>query len=113
MLNELLTFAVKQRLEPPQFLEPPQSVEILEASSASLVCTARGHPIPNMKWYKDEKVVSDTEYITLCEEDVGNLTKKSEMILTNASIPIHDGKYTVEASSEAGSVVHDVNVTGM
>lgn len=110
----LFDLLVLDRLEPPEFIEVPESQEILKGTLASFACKARGKPTPKINWYKDGKKISRLERLLslLNRDDPEKLEAQSEMKLTNAVPLINDGVYTVEAINEAGSVKHEVNLVG-
>ena len=105
---------MKDRLEPPEFVQSPESLEILEGATAAFTCTARGKPLPAVIWSKDEKRLSKNKHIAITNKDnKANLMVDSDLVIKDALIDSHDGAYVVEASSDAGNVLHEITLTGM
>jgi hypothetical protein len=104
---------VKDRLEPPEFIQAPESVEILEGASAAFTCTVRGKPVPKIAWMKDSKTLKKNKSMNIeNRENEATLLAESDLTVKAATIDEHDGTYVVEASSEAGSAIKEVQLIG-
>ncbi|KAH9498297.1 hypothetical protein Btru_006474 [Bulinus truncatus] len=88
---------VKGRLEHPSFLSTPQDLERTIGSEAEFECTSAGNPEPEIKWYKDGRLLIATGTVKM--SSAGN---KHKLKLTNI-IQSDEGEYTCKAESLAGT----------
>ena len=101
------------RVEPPEFIEVPESVILLKGESALLPCKARGKPAPKLTWFKDGKALKKDRHIDInTMEDKDSLETFSQVQLTEAEPIYNEGKYMVEAVNEGGSVSYELEVVG-
>ena len=69
--------------EPPEILIKPEDKEIKLGDSFSIRCSAKGKPVPTIKWYKD-----------------GKLLQEGETLLVVNSTSRHEGTYQCEANNK-------------
>ena len=109
-----IVFSVKDRLEPPEFIQSPESLEILEGASAAFTCTVRGKPVPQITWSKDDKKLKKNKHLNIdTRENEATVQVESDLTIKAATIDDHDGAYVVEASSDAGNAFQEVQLIGM
>ena len=109
----IFSLIVNQKTEAPKFVEKPSSsLKVLEDDPVTIRCKAHGKPAPNVVWYKDNTPIpDDNEHIVISMEQDG-LEMESILNIPKSVLVEDDGKYTMEAVNDAGSVTHDVNLTG-
>ena len=105
---------MKERLEPPEFIELPDSLEILRGSFATFNARARGRPTPKVTWYKDGKPIRRlARLLSLQDDEIPELREvASEVRLADVAPELNDGVYTVEAVNSVGKVSHEVTLLG-
>lgn len=112
--NTNCVVVVNDRLEAPEFLELPESLELLRGSRGLLSCKASGKPMPKVTWYKDGRPIGLLQlFLSLVnKEDPITRLVASEIQLSNVSPQLNDGVYVVEAVNDAGRVSHEVQIVG-
>jgi hypothetical protein len=68
---------------------------------ASFFCKAKGNPVPNILWYKEDKEITKKDNRFTIEH--GKEGDSSLLIID--VIPEHDGKYMAEAKNEVGTAI--------
>lgn len=100
ILFVLQVMSTKQ--EKPQILEPLQNITVYEGETTVLRTQVTGNPTPEVKWFKDEKPVT-------------NLPMKKEDILYTCTLnkitESDSAKYSVTATNPAGTAKSSCNVT--
>lgn len=86
------------QLEAPKFIVPAKDVETPIGKTVKITCKAKGVPMPELKWFKDDKEVIPDEEVTILTKDDGETT----LTITDVQ-PEHDGTYTCQATNPAGS----------
>ena len=105
--------SVEESMEAPEFIEVPQSMSVTKGSLASFACKAKGKPTPRITWYKDGRPMRLHSLISLITKpDEAKLEISSEMKLSEVVPLMNDGKYTIEASNDAGTVTHEIELVG-
>ena len=110
----LCKFVVNECLEPPSFINIPDSLELLRGGSAIFNALARGRPAPKVTWYKDGKPIRRLARLLSVQDDVDPILLQvaSEIRLADVAPELNDGVYTVEAVNSVGKVSHDVSLLG-
>ena len=105
---------MKERLEPPEFIEIPESLEILRGSNATFSAQATGRPAPKVTWYKDGRPIRRLARLLSLDSDEDPLNRVVNSIVKLADVApeLNDGVYTVEAVNSVGSVKHEVTLLG-
>lgn len=88
--------------EKPQILEPLQNITVYEGETTVLRTQVTGNPAPEVKWFKDEKPIT-------------NLPMKKEDVLFTCTLnkitESDSAKYSVTATNPAGTAKSSCNVT--
>ena len=84
--------------EAPTFVVLARDEETVVGKTVVLRCKAKGVPLPQFKWYKNDKRVIPDRQVTVGMKDNGETT----LTIVNV-LPVHDGTYTCVATSAAGS----------
>ncbi|KAK0067332.1 titin-like isoform X1, partial [Biomphalaria pfeifferi] len=87
----------KSRLEHPSFLSTPNNLERPVGSEAVFECTSAGTPEPEIKWYKDGRLLIATGSVQMTS--VGN---KHKLRLKNL-LRSDEGEYVCKSTSLAGT----------
>ena len=99
--------------QPPVFILPPEPVTVLEGESFTLSSIAKGKPTPQMAWFKDGKLLDETDNTTYSTEiDENTMQSCSKLLVNRADVDEHEGRMAVEATNEAGEAIQEVEVTG-
>ena len=83
-----------------------------EGEAVELVCKAVGRPIPRITWYHDRQMVSPDNQIMIQDVDETTDCQSSTLSITDLLPAKHEGKYTIEAVNEVGSVKHTMRLSG-
>ena len=81
-------------IAPPAFIASPKDQTIPKGQSATFSCFATGDPVPSIKWYKSNNLISGNAHFNILPN--GTLTVKS---VTEQD----SGLYTCRATNEAGT----------
>lgn len=98
--------------QPPEFILPPESLEVIVDQPFSLACIVHGNPVPQLTWLKDDKVITVYDGNCQNEVDVESLQNFGKFVVNRADLARHDGKFSVHATNDAGEVTYKVEVTG-
>ncbi|KAL0963763.1 hypothetical protein UPYG_G00313190 [Umbra pygmaea] len=92
--------------EPPAFTLPPRNARVIPGGTACLDGKVRGHPEPQVKWFRNGKVVIAGDHIVMEQSSRGTFS------LVIHSVQESDaGRYTCEAVNDAGSRQVTVEIT--
>lgn len=106
-------FTVNEKMEGPVFIEPPESLEVLEGTNATFTCKASGKPVPKITWSMQGQQIEEDKFISIKDkQDSKTLVSQSDFKIKKASIEAHEGVYNVEAASEAGRTSYEVQLIG-
>ena len=76
-------------------------------------CKASGKPMPSFMWYKDGQKIEVDEQTTMeCSQDMSKNESDSLLEIRDVIPVVHDGKITVEAMNEVGTVAYDAELIG-
>lgn len=97
-------------LDYPKFTElreenNPMAIDVVEDMPLKLACKSRGEPMPETKWYKDDKLIAS---------NMNNITKFTDFNQTLAIIETSEkdsGKYTCVATNKLGQISYNFIVT--
>ena len=100
-------------LEPPVFVEAPQSVQLVKGEAIKLACKAKGKPVPKITWMKDGVKMKKGRLLLLSLlENKERLEVDSEVQLSEVTPTLTQGVYTIEAENAAGKATHTMEITG-
>ena len=106
-------FLVDENMEAPEFIEVPESMSVTKGSAANFACKAKGKPTPKITWYKDGRPLRLHSLLQLITKpDDAKFEISSQMKLSDLLPLKSDGKYVIEATNDAGTVRHEVDLTG-
>ena len=104
---------VEDILEPPVFVEAPQSVQLVKGEAIKLACKAKGKPVPKITWMKDGVKMKKGRLLLLSLlENKERLEVDSEVQLSEVTPTLTQGVYTIEAENAAGKATHTMEITG-
>ncbi|KAM6978466.1 myosin light chain kinase, smooth muscle-like [Tautogolabrus adspersus] len=84
--------------EPPAFILPPRNARVALGGDARLDGKVRGHPEPQVTWYRGGRAVTGGERCVLVQGGRGTFS------LVVAGVTEEDlGRYTCQATNQAGS----------
>ena len=97
--------------EPPTFSKTPESVEVLEGSKLELKCVARGKPVPEVTWLRDDDAIEPQNVKT--EPKPESFEAKSTLTVPKATLEDESVRYRIEAENSVGKyATHEFAVTG-
>ena len=100
-------------MESPEFLEPPESLEVEEGKDAIFTCLTKGKPVPSITWSQaGTPLVKDKHVFIKDKPDKNKLTNQSELKIKSVISDEHEGEYEVEVRNTAGSAQHNVQLIG-
>jgi len=90
--------------EPPCFTKQLQNTTIVEGSSVKLECKVKGHPHPEIEWYKDRKLVRSGRHYAISKEG-------ATCVLTiQEAFPEDTGKYMCRAVNTISSATTEAHL---
>jgi hypothetical protein len=93
-------------LYPPSFISIPDSEEAKKGHKIEFSCKAKGNPIPDIVWYRNNQaIIPDNHYNLKTKQD----EKKNQC---DSYFTVEECDLKVEASNKAGQVTHNFGVTG-
>ena len=98
--------------QPPEFVEVPDAIEIMEGETGEFECKVKGKPLPDIQWYRDipRRKDEDLENVQNLPNEV-NSEVDSKAWLDKVQLS-DEGTYKVKATNSAGSVKCEIPVTG-
>lgn len=99
----------------PVISTPSDIVSVTEGSSSSLICSAKGDPLPDIQWVADRKVLSNMSTIgdTMDHYTVVTVQNSSGVFSTlhlGVYSESHDTTYTCIATNPAATVQKDIQI---
>ncbi|CAI5454961.1 unnamed protein product [Caenorhabditis angaria] len=91
---------------PPKILERPKTQVVNKGDQVTLWCEASGVPQPNIEWYRDDVLISNTAVAET------TTTKKKAAIFSSIT-PEQSGVYTCKAENWVGETEEDVDLIVM
>ncbi|OCT63665.1 hypothetical protein XELAEV_18044764mg [Xenopus laevis] len=82
----------------PTFIQPIQSVVVLEGSTATFEAQISGYPVPEVSWFRDGQVISPA---TLPGVQITFSDGRAKLVIPTATAA-HSGKYSLRAANGAG-----------
>lgn len=102
---------MKERLLAPEFSEEQSDapITVAEGGEVSLDVTVTGKPKPDVKWYKDDRILRESNRL-----DIKARGDKHSVVILGIK-PDDSGVYKCEAKSKMGTVTRtfDVGVAGI
>ena len=106
-------FSVEDLLEAPEFIQAPQSVQLVKGEAIALSCKAKGKPMPKITWLKDGVKLKKGRLLLLSLlENKDKREVDSEVQLQEVTPALTQGNYTIEAENKAGKAVHNLEIIG-
>ena len=88
---------------PPSIIKPLKDVTLVCGKPLKLDVVAQGVPQPTVKWYRDENLLEETEFIIETKEKASSLSVKETQ-------SVHTGVYKVVLENSAGILESISNV---
>ena len=99
-------------LYPPSFISTPDSLEAKKGGRFELSCRAKGNPIPDIVWYKNNEAILPSDHCNLkTKQNTKNLESDASFSVAQCDLD-DEATYMVEASNKAGQVTHTFDITG-
>lgn len=96
---------IKEELEAPEFIGDVKSpIQLTEGETADVSVQLKGKPLPDIEWYKDDKLIRKSSRVYFKSED-----NKFTLIIDDAT-PEDSGIYKCVAQSKAGSAEKTIKV---
>ncbi|XP_066993450.2 obscurin isoform X6 [Anabrus simplex] len=95
----------KREGQPPFFREKPQTLPIIEDQDGELSCLVVGEPKPNVQWFKNELVVTESHRIKLFEDEDGR-----SIVRFSPATHVDVGIYKAVARNKVGQALVRVRV---
>ncbi|XP_072046919.1 titin-like [Amphiura filiformis] len=83
--------------EKPKFIQPANTIEVKKGEEAKLAVKVLGHPLPEVSWYRDGKVVQPDAKHTIMSDDEGN----ASLVIAEATTE-DDAEYLCKAINAYG-----------
>lgn len=103
--------SVKERLYSPEFSEEPTDapITVTEGDEVNLDATVKGKPKPDVRWYKDDKILRESSRL-----DIKARGEKYSVVILGIKAE-DSGVYKCEAKSKMGTATRafDVRVAGI
>ncbi|GFY47205.1 titin [Trichonephila inaurata madagascariensis] len=84
---------------PPYWIKEPEDVEIVEGSSASLICNAGGTPQPKISWRKTGDIQNKDYFKHVTRSD------NNTSLLLHPVMKEHEGIYICEVNNDVGEIL--------
>lgn len=95
-----------ERMLPPNFVVPIQSVQAVDGQELRLPCKVTGKPMPQISWYHNGKNIDqDEEFVVTYNPDTGDIS-----LLIVEVFPEDEGEYVCVAHNPAGDAVTRANL---
>ncbi|XP_039268950.2 hemicentin-1-like [Styela clava] len=78
--------------------------EVIEGEKIQITCVVSGIPQPIVRWLRDGSVIARSKYFKLREDG-------HTLVIQNADVGIHEGRYTCSAINDAGEDEQDLTVS--
>uniref|UniRef100_A0AC35UC53 Ig-like domain-containing protein n=1 Tax=Rhabditophanes sp. KR3021 TaxID=114890 RepID=A0AC35UC53_9BILA len=80
---------------------------VVENSPVTLTCSAQGHPEVQIKWYKDNELITNEN----CTHKISSGRIENQELIIDHIHLVNEGRITCEASNQLGSVEQDIFIT--
>lgn len=85
----------------PEFVKRLEDVEVVDGQEVMLFCVVRGHPMPNITWYHNDKnIASNDEYVFTYDRQTGHV-----YLVILDCLADDEGEFRCVATNAAGQVV--------
>jgi hypothetical protein len=97
--------------EPPSFTETPSSVEVIEGANVEFTCRARGKPLPDITWLRDDQAIDSENILASQKPDSFEVT--SSYTIPSARLEDESARYRIEAENNVGKyATHEFALIG-
>ena len=98
---------------PPTFVLTPDPLEVTEGKPVKMTCKAHGKPIPEVRWYKDDDLITGDGEMKIQSKEISRKLEVESMLKTDKTLLQDESQnYRIIAENVAGSAVHELSLIG-
>ena len=97
---------------PPQILDSPDNLTVVEPENTIFSCLATGRPRPAIVWIRlsDMTQLSNSAEFSIQEQEMGNRERRSTLTIIGTQ-PSDSGAYNCRAVNEPGAIAENATLT--
>ena len=97
---------------PPQIVDPPDNLTVVEPEDATFSCLATGRPRPTIAWIRlsDMTQLSNSAEFSIQEQEIGDRERRSNLTIIGTQ-PSDAGDYDCRAMNEPGTTAEQATLT--
>ena len=97
---------------PPQILDPPDNLTVVEPENATFSCLTTGRPSPRIMWIRlsDMTQLSNSVEFSIQEEEMGNRERRNNLTIIGTQ-PSDAGAYNCRAVNVPGAIAESATLT--